>query len=274
MNQISTSATYYTTKSLVLSKQPHTWKDTTSSITLAPNMTWVANKKRLIEALWTRQNHSSLRTSRNVFETQPRCPWYKNQYQQKPTTISRCNLINALENRSNMFTPKGVYRTPAQCQWTPVRAPLRCLKRPCYNCGTMGHYAADCTRYEELSIDYMGEEETPLDYPDEQRSKIDETPNYMDDEDPEMDQISDPTIRSQINLAQIRAQMNALTNEEYSELIRRMGETHPQDFLDAWLDQHWSSEDRHWMYTCPAGSQWACDFTFTRSRKEPKHLPS
>jgi len=97
----------------------------------------------------------------------------------------------------------------------------------------MGHYAADCTRYEELSIDYMGEEETPLDYPDEQRSKIDETPNYMDDEDPEMDQISDPTIRSQINLAQIRAQMNALTNEEYSELIRRMGETHPQDFLDA-----------------------------------------
>jgi len=27
--------------------------------------------------------------------------------------------------------------------------------------------------------------------------------------------------------------MNALSNEEYDELIQRMGEMHPQDFLDA-----------------------------------------
>jgi len=55
----------------------------------------------------------------------------------------------------------------------------------------------------------------------------------MNDKDPEMDQIPGPTIRPQINLAHIGAQMNALTNEEYNELIQRMGETHPQDFLEA-----------------------------------------
>jgi len=97
----------------------------------------------------------------------------------------------------------------------------------------MGHYAAECRQYEEPSIDYMDEEETFPDHPDDQSPEISETPDYMNDEDPEMDQIPNPTIRPQINLAQIGAQMNALTNEEYSELIQRMGETHPQDFLEA-----------------------------------------
>src|SRR6267142_5232775 len=43
-------------------------------------------------------------------------------------------------------------------------------KRTIYNCGAMGHYTTDCRQYEESSVD------------------------YMDDEDPEMDQIPNPTI--------------------------------------------------------------------------------
>jgi len=96
----------------------------------------------------------------------------------------------------------------------------------------MGHYAAECNQYEGPSNDYT-DEETFQNYPDDQSSKMSETHDYMNDEDPEMDQIPGPTIRPQINLAQIGAQMNALTNEEYSKLIQRMGETHPQDFLEA-----------------------------------------
>jgi len=97
----------------------------------------------------------------------------------------------------------------------------------------MGHYAADCRQYEGPSIDYMDEEEIPPDHPDDQSSEMSEIPDYMDNDNPEMDQVPDPTIQPQIHLAQIGAQMNALTNEEYSELIQRMGETHPQDFLKA-----------------------------------------
>jgi len=73
----------------------------------------------------------------------------------------------------------------------------------------MGHHTTECNRYEEPSA------------------------SYMNDEDPEMDQLPGPTIQPQINLAQIRAQMNALTHEEHNMLIQMMGETHPQDFLEA-----------------------------------------
>ena len=79
----------------------------------------------------------------------------------------------------------------------------------------------------------MDEEGTFPDHPDDQSSEMSKTPDYMNDEDPEMDQIPGPTIRPQINLAQIGAQMNALTDKEYSKLIQQMGETHPQDFLEA-----------------------------------------
>jgi len=97
----------------------------------------------------------------------------------------------------------------------------------------MGHYAAECRQNEETPTDYLEEEGTFPVHPDDQGSEMSKIPDYMNDEDPEMDQIPGPTIRPQINLAQIGAQMNALTNEEYSELIQRMGETHPQDFLGA-----------------------------------------
>jgi|SRR6267142_934517 len=97
----------------------------------------------------------------------------------------------------------------------------------------MGHYAAECDQYEEPSIDYMDEEGTIPDHPDNQSSEMSEISDYMNDDDLAMDQIPGPTIRPQINLAQIGAQMNALTNEEYAELIQKMGEAHPQDFLEA-----------------------------------------
>jgi len=97
----------------------------------------------------------------------------------------------------------------------------------------MGHYAAECDQYEGPPIHYMDEDEPMPDYTDDQNSKASEIPDYMNEEDPEMDQIPGPTIRPQVNLAQIGTQMNALTNEEYNELIQRMGETHPQDFLEA-----------------------------------------
>jgi len=97
----------------------------------------------------------------------------------------------------------------------------------------MGHYAAECDQYGDSSINYMDEDETSPNHPSNQSSEMSEIPDYMNNEDPEMDQIPGPNIRPQINLAQIGAQMNALTNEEYSELIQRMGETNPQDFLQA-----------------------------------------
>jgi len=97
----------------------------------------------------------------------------------------------------------------------------------------MGHYAAECDRNEGPSIEYMDEDETTSYYLDDQSSETNEIPDYMDNEDPEMDQIPGPIMRPQINLAQIGAQMDTLTNEEYNELIQRMGETHPQDFLEA-----------------------------------------
>jgi len=97
----------------------------------------------------------------------------------------------------------------------------------------MGHYVAECDNYKEPSTHYMDEDEPMPDYVEDQSSEADEILDYMNEEDPEMDQIPGPTIRPQINLAQIGAQMNALTNKEYNELIQRMGETHPQDFLEA-----------------------------------------
>jgi len=58
----------------------------------------------------------------------------------------------------------------------------------------MGHYTADCTQYEEPPVNYTDEEEIPLDYSDNQSSEMSETHDYMNDEDPKMDQIPGPTI--------------------------------------------------------------------------------
>jgi len=97
----------------------------------------------------------------------------------------------------------------------------------------MGHYAAECDQSEKPSTHYVDEDEPMPYYTNDQSSETSNIPDYMNEEDPEMDQIPGPNIRPQINLAQIGTQMNALTNEEYGELIQQMGETHPQDFLEA-----------------------------------------
>jgi len=145
---------------------------------------------------------------------------------------SRYNLINALQSRNDVFIPKELYRTPARRRQTQTNILPHQPKGPCYNCGAMGHHATECEQYEEPSTNYMDEDTFP-DHSDDQSSEMNETPDYMDNEDPEMNQIPGPTIRPQINLAQIGAQMNALTSEEYNELIQRMGEAHSQDFPEA-----------------------------------------
>jgi len=73
----------------------------------------------------------------------------------------------------------------------------------------MGHFVVDCKQYQESPN------------------------NYMDEQDPEMDQIPKPTIQPRANLAQLKACMDTLNDEEHDTLMRMMGETHLQDFLDA-----------------------------------------
>jgi len=63
-------------------------------------------------------------------------------------------------------------------------------------------------------------------------------PNYMDYNDPEMDGLPEPTIQPQVNLEWIKAQLEALDDDKYNDLIRTMEETHPQHFPNAWLDRN------------------------------------
>jgi len=58
-------------------------------------------------------------------------------------------------------------------------------------------------------------------------------PNYMDYDDPEMDGLPEPTIQPKANLERIKAQLEALSNDKYNDLVRTMREAHPQDFPNA-----------------------------------------
>jgi len=71
----------------------------------------------------------------------------------------------------------------------------------------MGHYAAECDQNDEPPNDYTNEE-TFQNYPNDQNSEMSEVLDYMNDDDPEMDQIPGPIMQPQINLAQIGAQMD------------------------------------------------------------------
>jgi len=55
----------------------------------------------------------------------------------------------------------------------------------------------------------------------------------MDFQDPEMDEVPGPTIQPRANVAQLKAQLDALNEQENDALINLMGEGQSQDFLKA-----------------------------------------
>jgi len=55
----------------------------------------------------------------------------------------------------------------------------------------------------------------------------------MDFQDPKMDRISKQTIQPQTNIAQLKAQLDALSTQENDALIGMMGGSQPQDFPNA-----------------------------------------
>jgi len=73
----------------------------------------------------------------------------------------------------------------------------------------MGHYAADCRKCKETRV------------------------NYMDFQDPEMSGIPGPTIQLRANVAQLKAQLDALNEQENDALINMMGGGQSQDFPKA-----------------------------------------
>jgi Zinc knuckle len=77
-------------------------------------------------------------------------------------------------------------------------------KGSCFNCREMGHFAAQCLK------------STPR-------------VNYMDYKEP--NQIPMPTIQLQINVAMLKAQIDALSPQDNETLISMMKE--PQDFHKA-----------------------------------------
>jgi len=73
----------------------------------------------------------------------------------------------------------------------------------------MGHYATDCRRRKETHV------------------------NYMDYQDPKMNEIPGPTIQPHTNIAQLKAQLDALNAQENDVLIGMMEGGQPQDFPNA-----------------------------------------
>jgi len=73
----------------------------------------------------------------------------------------------------------------------------------------MGHYAANCRKHKDTHV------------------------NYMDFQDPEMDEVSGPTIQPRANVAQLKAQLDALNEQENDALINLMGGGQSQDFPKA-----------------------------------------
>jgi len=73
----------------------------------------------------------------------------------------------------------------------------------------MGHYAADCRKRKDTCV------------------------NYMDFQDPEMNEVPGLTIQPQANVAQLKAQLDALNEQDNDALINLMGRGQSQDFPKA-----------------------------------------
>jgi hypothetical protein len=78
------------------------------------------------------------------------------------------------------------------------------LKGPCFKCGEMGHFAAQCQRSDQWI-------------------------NYMDYDKP--NQIPMPMIQPRTNIATLKAQIDTLSPQDYEALISMMED--PQDFHKA-----------------------------------------
>jgi len=55
----------------------------------------------------------------------------------------------------------------------------------------------------------------------------------MDFQDPKMNEVPGPTIQPRTNVAQLKAQLDALNEQENDALINLMGAGQSQDFLKA-----------------------------------------
>ena len=178
--------------------------------------------KQLIEGICARRNYPSTRTFQNTFGTQQQRPhfFYRgNQYQQRQTPPApQYNSSNTPRSLNNQPVPMDVSRTrfprrrfqanivdydqlynDEEIQVAQTSIPPRCLKGPCFNCGIVGHFTTDCRRCKETCI------------------------NYMDSQDPEMNRIPKPTIQPRANIAQLKAQLDALNEQENDALIGLMG---------------------------------------------------
>ena len=188
--------------------------------------------KQLIEGIHARRNYPSTQTFQNMFRTQQQRPHFfnhRNQYQQRQTPPApQYNSSNALRSLNNQPVPMDVSHTqfPQQhfqanvagynqqysdeeTQVAQTSIPPRRPKGLCFNCGIMGHFATDCRRCKETHV------------------------NYMDFQDPELNRVPEPTIQPQANIAQLKAQLDALNKQENDALIGLMGGGQSQDFPKA-----------------------------------------
>jgi len=121
-------------------------------------MTWVANRKWLIESLHAKHNHPSTRMFQNTFGTQQPRPHpfkHENQYQWRTTTsASQYNLPNAQRSTNDQSVLRDILyarslhqhyqedvanynqenHNPEEAQNVQAYVPpYRCPRGPCYN---------------------------------------------------------------------------------------------------------------------------------------------